>query len=107
MSRTMVGQDRPRWLTLGEAARFLGVDVTTLRGWADAGKVPAFRTPGGHRRFDPAHLEALVQAGAALPAGQSPAPGSRAIAPREGLTAPPWYSGLDAPPPAGQRAQRC
>jgi len=88
---------RPRWLTLGEAARFLGVDVTTLRGWADAGKVPAFRTPGGHRRFDPAHLEALVQAGAALPAGQSPALASRTIAPREWLTSQPWYAGLDEP----------
>jgi excisionase family DNA binding protein len=39
------------WLTLGEASRFLGVDESTLRTWADAGRVPMFRTPGGHRRF--------------------------------------------------------
>lgn len=39
------------WLTLKEASDFLGVHFTTLRGWADAGAVPVFRTPGGHRRF--------------------------------------------------------
>lgn len=39
------------WLTLGEASRFLGVDESTLRIWADAGRIPAYRTPGGHRRF--------------------------------------------------------
>ncbi|MGH2349459.1 MAG: MerR family transcriptional regulator [bacterium] len=39
------------WLTLGEASRFLGVDESTLRTWADAGRIPMFRTPGGHRRF--------------------------------------------------------
>lgn len=41
----------PEWLTLGKASRFLGVDDSTLRVWADAGRVPTFRTPGGHRRF--------------------------------------------------------
>lgn len=39
------------WLTLGEASRFLGVDESTLRTWADAGRIPTYRTPGGHRRF--------------------------------------------------------
>lgn len=41
----------PDWLTLGEASRLLGVDESTLRTWADAGRIPAYRTPGGHRRF--------------------------------------------------------
>jgi excisionase family DNA binding protein len=39
------------WMTLGEASRFLGVDESTLRAWADAGRIAVFRTPGGHRRF--------------------------------------------------------
>ncbi len=42
---------RSRWLTLKEASEFLGVHFTTLRGWADRGDIPVFRTPGGHRRF--------------------------------------------------------
>jgi len=52
-----------RWLTLGEASRLLGVDASTLRAWADAGRIKAFRTPGGHRRFVRADLRALVEGG--------------------------------------------
>lgn len=42
----------PRWLSLGPASRELGVDPDTLRRWADQGRVDAWTTPGGHRRFD-------------------------------------------------------
>lgn len=57
--------DRVRgdWLTLGEASRFLGVDESTLRSWADAGRVPTFRTPGGHRRFSRAALNGFLEQG--------------------------------------------
>jgi len=47
-------------LPLGEASRLLGVDPDTLRRWADEGRVPAFTTLGGHRRFDRRALERLV-----------------------------------------------
>lgn len=50
------------WLSLGEAARRLGVDPDTLRRWADGGKVDVFVTPGGHRRFPRAAIEALIPA---------------------------------------------
>ena len=52
-----------QWLTLGEASRFLGVDESTLRGWADAGRIPTFRTPGGHRRFSRAALDRFLDEG--------------------------------------------
>jgi excisionase family DNA binding protein len=39
------------WLTLGEAARYLGVSEPSLRKWTDRGDVAVFRTPGGHRRY--------------------------------------------------------
>jgi excisionase family DNA binding protein len=49
-------------LPLGEASRLLGVDPDTLRRWADEGRVPAFTTLGGHRRFERRALERLVAA---------------------------------------------
>ena len=39
------------WLTLGQAAQFLGVAQSTIRKWSDQGRVPAFNTPGGHPRY--------------------------------------------------------
>ena len=41
----------PDWLTLGQAAKYLGVAQSTIRKWSDHGRVPAFYTPGGHRRY--------------------------------------------------------
>lgn len=52
----------PERLPLGKASRMLGVDPDTLRRWADEGRVPAFTTPGGHRRFERRALERLVVA---------------------------------------------
>jgi excisionase family DNA binding protein len=39
----------------------LGIDPDTLRRWADDGRVPAWTTPGGHRRFDRGALQRLVE----------------------------------------------
>ncbi|MFN8675252.1 MAG: helix-turn-helix domain-containing protein [Thermomicrobiales bacterium] len=55
-----------RWLTINEACAFLGVDQSTLRRWSDSGKVPVFRTPGGHRRYAEADLRSLVGDGPQL-----------------------------------------
>jgi len=54
------GRGDPEWLTLGQAARFLGVAQSTIRKWSDQGRVPAFYTPGGHRRFRRADLDAFL-----------------------------------------------
>ena len=49
---------------LGGAAAIAGVSVSTLRRWADEGRVPSFRTAGGHRRFRVGDIRrALVPAG--------------------------------------------
>lgn len=50
----------PGWVTLTEACRMLGVSPSTVRRWADSGMVRTFVTPGGHRRFSRAGLEAML-----------------------------------------------
>ena len=44
-------------MTLGQAAQYLGVAQSTIRKWSDQGRVPAFYTPGGHRRYRRLDLE--------------------------------------------------
>ena len=55
-----LADDGREWLTLGQAAAFLGAAQSTVRKWADGGRVPAFYTPGGHRRFRRSDLEAFL-----------------------------------------------
>jgi excisionase family DNA binding protein len=49
------------WLTLGQAAKYLGVAQSTIRKWSDLGRLPAFYTPGGHRRYRRGDLEAFLE----------------------------------------------
>jgi excisionase family DNA binding protein len=51
----------PDWLTLGQAAKYLGVAQSTIRKWSDNGRVPAFYTPGGHRRYRRGDLDAFLE----------------------------------------------
>jgi excisionase family DNA binding protein len=96
----------PQWLTLGEAARLLGVDVTTLRAWADAGKVRMFRTPGGHRRFIRADLDTLLRGStsALLPRAQA-FPSGGAAASRQWLASRSWYAAV--PEESRARVRAC
>lgn len=50
-----------QWLSLSEASALLGVHASTLRRWADDGRVPCQRTPGGHRRFNRRSLLELLE----------------------------------------------
>jgi excisionase family DNA binding protein len=62
----------PDWLTLGQAAKFLGVAQSTIRKWSDQGRVPAFYTPGGHRRYRRRDLELFLDRSG--PGGRSGGP---------------------------------
>ena len=46
---------------MGAVSRVLGITEATLRQWADRGRLPVYRTPGGHRRFLREDVEALMQ----------------------------------------------
>ena len=43
-------------LSIREASRLLGVSEVTLRQWTAEGRIKAFITPGGHRRYDEADI---------------------------------------------------
>src|SRR3954463_7931644 len=53
-----------RGLAIRDACAILGVDQSTLRRWSDAGKVPVFLTPGGHRRYAEEDIHALARGNA-------------------------------------------
>jgi excisionase family DNA binding protein len=48
-------------LSISDAARVLGVSLSTVRRWSDAGVLPSYRTPGGQRRYSREQLEAFLR----------------------------------------------
>lgn len=47
-------------VSISQASRILGVSEVTLRQWTDEGKVKAFITPGGHRRYSRNELKQFI-----------------------------------------------
>jgi len=60
-SSSFPGTTEPDWLTLGQAAKYLGVAQSAIRKWSDQGRVPAFYTPGGHRRYRRGDLDKFLE----------------------------------------------
>jgi excisionase family DNA binding protein len=87
----------PSWLTLEEAAKRLSVHPTTLREWADKGRIRTFRTPGGHRRFSESDVAELrVQAKPDLSLLMHATVGHARIATSRGqLASEAWYARFD------------
>jgi excisionase family DNA binding protein len=59
--------NEPDWLTLGQAAKYLGVAQSTIRKWSDLGRVPTFYTPGGHRRYRRRDLDSFLERSGTAP----------------------------------------
>lgn len=47
-------------ISISEASLMLGVSEAALRQWTDEGKIKAFVTPGGHRRYSKAELRRFI-----------------------------------------------
>ena len=47
-------------LSTSEAAQHLGVSLSTVRRWSDAGHLRGYRTPGGQRRFTVEQLDEFL-----------------------------------------------
>jgi len=47
-------------VSISEASHILGVSEATLRQWTDEGKIRAFITPGGHRRYSKTNLKKFI-----------------------------------------------
>jgi excisionase family DNA binding protein len=62
-----------RRLTVSEAGRVLGLSRTTLLAAEEAGLLTALRTPGGHRRYDPAELRRYAERAGATGWDEAPA----------------------------------
>jgi excisionase family DNA binding protein len=48
-------------LTTSQAARHLGVSISTIRRWSDDGHLDGYRTPGGQRRFTVEQLDGFLE----------------------------------------------
>jgi excisionase family DNA binding protein len=58
-------------MTPAEVAALFRVDPKTVTRWADAGKLTAVRTLGGHRRYRQDEVQNLLVASSHSPAGVS------------------------------------
>ncbi len=57
----------PRLLSIGEAARELGVSDQTLRTWEKKGFIKAVRLPSGYRRYTVEEIERMKREMGLLP----------------------------------------
>jgi len=49
-----------KYLNSKEVAMIMGVHVSTVKRWTDAGKLPCYQTPGGHRKFILSHINEFL-----------------------------------------------
>lgn len=100
------------WLSIRSASRLLGVHVGTVREWADAGVLPCYRTPGGHRRFSAFDLQDFLTRQRKSPGNNSSSPTEHALGAvrRELQTHPlkhsPWFQRLGPGLSIEQRKQQ-
>ncbi len=55
------------WISTKQAMSLLGVGSTTIKRWADQGRLTYYKTAGGHRRFRRSAIERLARRGSDSP----------------------------------------
>ena len=89
------------FISISQASRKLGVSEATLRQWTDEGKIRAFITPGGHRRYADSELRQFigtrnrVQGIKDIVARIELAPAQEIHIAQTHFASTPWYNGLD------------
>ena len=58
---TPVWRETPVYLRTAEVADLMHVSPKTVSRWAKEGKLPFFKTLGGHRRYPDTEIRALVE----------------------------------------------
>lgn len=53
-------ESSPKWLTIGQAAEYLGVSRDTLRRWEKKGKIKAVRSPTNRRYYTQKQLDEIM-----------------------------------------------
>jgi excisionase family DNA binding protein len=88
-------------LTIGQARKLLGVSEVTLRHWTDEGKIKAFVTPGGHRRYIESEVRSFIVAQQRVFTKQNlidemeSEPRHKIQLARERMAEATWYNNLD------------
>ena len=78
----MSAKIRKLGLTTSEAARHLGVSLSTIRRWSDLGYLRGYRTPGGQRRFSIEQLDDFLTSLESGGPRRTPAPPTGETEPR-------------------------
>jgi excisionase family DNA binding protein len=64
LKRDLLNRELNKMLDVSEAAELIGVSKTTMRRYANEGRVPVFRVgPGRHRRFRKGELLQFLEEG--------------------------------------------
>ena len=55
-----MAEEKPEWMSIGEAAKYIGVSRDTLRRWEKRGRVEAIRSPTNRRYYTKKQLDRLM-----------------------------------------------
>lgn len=54
-------KQEPKWLTIGQAAGYVGVSRDTLRRWEKKGKIETYRSPTNRRYYTKKQLRLIME----------------------------------------------